>query len=907
MDSDGWGTLLPDEAISHQSASYDISALDEGLHTILVNCTNASDASNYNDTASVTFTKDTVAPTVYSIVLGDSILTVGENTSLTIIFSEPVRLFTNADITTIANGGLTAVSSVDNVTWIATFTPNVGVEDDTNIINLTLTGLTDVAGNPGVGSNVTLNYVIDTLAPTVAIDYPVDLGYYSSALHDINFTSDAADSCWYTINGGAAVPLDLCDNAIAVNFSSDGSKTLIVFANDSLNNIGNDTITFTIDTLNVSKLTALGVLNATLASYNESNYNNTNWIILNGFKTDGDAAIAAALNLSAVISARNNAVDGMAGVETIAETLAAAKLTALGVLNDTLATYNESDYFDSYWDMLTGFKYDGDSDIVASTDLDAVINNRDATIASMANVPTIAEIFDNVSSALYTAGIANNLSNVTPSNINNFSGLYFEKRTNVTNASTAIGKIAFTSGLNLSSNETQAFLQNLGTKMDASSAGIIGLNLSGATNSLTLKNVSATITFYRLINSLGFNSSSTAAEISSKLIAFDDNGNIISKSTLVLTNGTYNANCEVSGGCYVLNVTHFTKYKIDNTVPTVTIVDPSDGHTFNRYTTSINLTVTTNENATCRYHSGSDANYSGMSPFSTTGGLTHNKSVTVAAASSITSYTYYIRCQDVAGNTMVSSEAVQFYVAKLSSSSSSSSSNSNSDSYYTPTTTTSDPSKSMGYTLLPAGSKVISINSSSIPLSEILLTTLSSATNVRFVVTVTTSPTTTYTGTVYKYLKIDHDALNNSNIGNAKLKFKIEKSWLTTNGKTKNDIFLFRYTTQWDELVTTIVSEDSTYVYYQADSPGLSLFAISTKKTAVVNNAPVVNNTPTPVVNANTAATNTNSQVGNATPVNNTTKPSAVTKSSTSRIIVWCIAMLVVALLLYLSLRKPKK
>ncbi|WPN58205.1 Ig-like domain-containing protein [Pseudomonas sp. P9_31] len=111
---------------------------------------------------------DTVRPTA-TIVLADATLSAGETSLVTITFSEAVTGFTNADLS-IANGTLSAVSSSDGgITWTATFTPTVGVNDSSNVITLNNTGVTDVAGNTGSGTTNSGNYTIDTVLPTATI------------------------------------------------------------------------------------------------------------------------------------------------------------------------------------------------------------------------------------------------------------------------------------------------------------------------------------------------------------------------------------------------------------------------------------------------------------------------------------------------------------------------------------------------------------------------------------------------------------------------------------------------------------------------------------------------------------------------------------------------------------------
>lgn len=112
---------------------------------------------------------DTIAPTLV-ITMSDDALKAGETSLVTFTFSEAVTGFTNADITAIENGTLTPVSSSDGgTTWTATFTPTISIEDPTNIITVDKTGVIDVAGNTGLGTTNSPNYVIDTLRPTLFV------------------------------------------------------------------------------------------------------------------------------------------------------------------------------------------------------------------------------------------------------------------------------------------------------------------------------------------------------------------------------------------------------------------------------------------------------------------------------------------------------------------------------------------------------------------------------------------------------------------------------------------------------------------------------------------------------------------------------------------------------------------
>ncbi|WP_245875011.1 Ig-like domain-containing protein [Pseudomonas frederiksbergensis] len=160
---------------------------------------------------------DTVRPTA-TIVLADTTLTAGETSLVTITFSEAVSGFTNADLT-IANGTLTAVSSSDGgLTWTATFTPTVGVNDPTNLITLNNTGVSDLAGNTGSGTTNSGNYTIDTVLPTATIvvaDNALKIG--ETSLVTITFSE--------AVSGFTNADLTIANGTLTAVSSSDGGIT----------------------------------------------------------------------------------------------------------------------------------------------------------------------------------------------------------------------------------------------------------------------------------------------------------------------------------------------------------------------------------------------------------------------------------------------------------------------------------------------------------------------------------------------------------------------------------------------------------------------------------------------------------------------------------------------------------
>ena len=130
--------------------------------------TDAAGNAGVGTSVSNNYAIDTLRPDA-TIVVADTALQAGETSLVTFTFSEAVTGFTNADLT-IDNGTLTAVTSSDGgLTWTATLTPTADIEDTSNVITLDDTGVTDAAGNAGVGTSVSNNYAIDTLRPDATI------------------------------------------------------------------------------------------------------------------------------------------------------------------------------------------------------------------------------------------------------------------------------------------------------------------------------------------------------------------------------------------------------------------------------------------------------------------------------------------------------------------------------------------------------------------------------------------------------------------------------------------------------------------------------------------------------------------------------------------------------------------
>lgn len=119
--------------------------------------------------SSVVYEVDTERPTLLSdIHISPTTLRAGASAIVTFTFTEAVTGFTIDDVTA-PNATLRDLATVDGgITWTATLAPSAG-KFPTNVLTLDYTGITDLAGNAGVGSETSINYAVDTTAPVLAV------------------------------------------------------------------------------------------------------------------------------------------------------------------------------------------------------------------------------------------------------------------------------------------------------------------------------------------------------------------------------------------------------------------------------------------------------------------------------------------------------------------------------------------------------------------------------------------------------------------------------------------------------------------------------------------------------------------------------------------------------------------
>ncbi|MFV5375835.1 BapA/Bap/LapF family large adhesin, partial [Acinetobacter calcoaceticus] len=173
------------------------------------------------------FVVDIVPPTL-AITTDDLALAAGETANITFTFSEAVAGFDATDIA-VVGGTLTGLTTTDNITWTAVFTPDgTGTAPSISVADNTYT---DLAGNLGTGDVLdgTDGFVVDIVPPTLAITTD-DLALAAGETANISFTFSEAvtgfDASDITLMGGTLSALVTTDNITwTAVFTPDGTGT----------------------------------------------------------------------------------------------------------------------------------------------------------------------------------------------------------------------------------------------------------------------------------------------------------------------------------------------------------------------------------------------------------------------------------------------------------------------------------------------------------------------------------------------------------------------------------------------------------------------------------------------------------------------------------------------------------
>ncbi len=140
----------------------------------------------------------------------------------------------------------------------------------------------------------------------------------------------------------------------------------------------------------------------------------------------------------------------------------------------------------------------------------------------------------------------------------------------------------------------------------------------------------------------------------------------------------------------------------------------------------------------------------------------------------------------------------------------------------TTTVVTSTTTVSLVSPTLPATVVIESTKAKDLKIDEVKIEVKEAYSNVVVTVKESSLPTgatvaiSSDTGATYKYVDIT-TTVPSASLEKVKIKFKVEKSWITTGNIDVNTVALQKYTNnQWNKLATTKLSEDTSYYYFES-------------------------------------------------------------------------------------------
>jgi PGF-pre-PGF domain-containing protein len=161
--------------------------------------------------------------------------------------------------------------------------------------------------------------------------------------------------------------------------------------------------------------------------------------------------------------------------------------------------------------------------------------------------------------------------------------------------------------------------------------------------------------------------------------------------------------------------------------------------------------------------------------------------------------------------------------------------------------------------------------------------------------------TTNVSGMSYCYFNITTTNLTATNITNATIEFRVNKTWLNESNIDETTITLNRYSdinNNWSALPTSKIEEDNASLYFESETQGFSLFAVSgEEKTAL----PPAALTPSP------ALTPKPTHPPATTPTPASTPSASIPRIEWIIITAVVVASLLIALVAYLTLRVRKE
>ncbi|HLD56827.1 MAG TPA: Ig-like domain-containing protein, partial [archaeon] len=285
-------------------------------------------AGNIAASATRTVTLDTVNPSVLANNTAypgtQTAATNGQTVTLNATVSD-----TNLDKITVNAGDLGCSTALAMSLSNSVYTATCQLASATSgTKSLTVTA-NDTAGN--VNNTITLSVVVDATAPTVTISSPTNTTYAQDTINLQVSADESIDKWWYNLNSGSNTTFTPNTTITPVS----GSNTIIVYANDSTNNIGSTTIAFSANICG-STITSDITLTGNLTSQGTCFTVGANNLIINGAgytvtgNTNGTGIATGGYD--------NLTIKNFAGLNNFTNGIQGASLTNSTIINNTIIT-----------------------------------------------------------------------------------------------------------------------------------------------------------------------------------------------------------------------------------------------------------------------------------------------------------------------------------------------------------------------------------------------------------------------------------------------------------------------------------------------------------------------------------------------------------------------------------------
>jgi PGF-pre-PGF domain-containing protein len=317
-------------------------------------------------------------------------------------------------------------------------------------------------------------------------------------------------------------------------------------------------------------------------------------------------------------------------------------------------------------------------------------------------------------------------------------------------------------------------------------------------------------------------------------------------TTASLANGAYRITLYANDSLGFINSVTSLFNVSDTTPPSMS--NPSPSGSLSSSTTEVTLRITTDEDATCKYDD-QDVSYGSMdNAFSNS--VTNHSAVELVGAGT---YVVYTRCRDINGNTNNDSATINFTVRAPTNNAVNNNEGTGGDSPAIP------QSSALAYNArYVSAQNILSVRNTDAPnvdltslvahiigLQEHLFIVITQHTDTDYPVD---TQSFTQTNALFRIFTITHENLSEDNITSAEILFRVPISWLDQYSLSPEDVWLYRYNPasgQWTQLDNTLITgSDDTYEYFNATSPGLSIFAIGAP--LPTTNAPNTSNITSP-------------------------------------------------------------